>query len=487
MSHFPRRRKIMGIDNVLNNLRHANVAVHYGDALVIEKHADAPSVTKATFARKALTRRDAVLDGRQHVAVDMEGALFAAMGSSTDADEDGGDYWYTRASLSEFVSKMVANKLDRVARLPTHHLSLLFDDGRKTPALKRAEQDKRDQRGQASKAAKPRIKRHKLDPGLTLFDHVEALPDSPYQNVATLWRYWISDRKVRSAIKQLMVKCTVAWAQRLLDHRPELTVVIRSPTLPDSNGIMVLQTDAAQYRWVDPTTALPAHLAGEGELAAFQAVSHLAGHYTSHGILSLSNDTDLLAIGTQMHSLGDNVALCVVVLTSATLAILDVSMLMGLRPHSERVAMSTALALLGTDYFDPNSVGVLYRKRKAKVLALAEPLKRAVRIDADTQQADLDLDDLCTELARGIMTPKDSPVALRAHGLWRLVFQIRYWGCTSAQVAQSPDWLVPLSLEADGDPKQARLMVLVHPDHRGEPSTKKAKAVLCGKCAVDMP
>jgi len=476
----------MGIKGLFSQLHHV-AETFYGPALDVERFKGQDHKLPGRWAKDTHVAHAKAWANVQHLAVDCEGVLFKYPGHG-DAEDD---YYYKRATLCELAAKMVDNKLRRLAALPSDQLTLLFDDKHLTPALKELEQAERDQATVKTQAAKrranvavPKLKRRDVIGSMTLADHI-GMSDggAPPGSSSSLYMYFVGQRAVRSAMKRLVLNAVLDWAEREVNSggSDKLTIVVRTNEDDQHLHVFAKESCRSYRRDQSDTTAqwVPVNMAGEGELAAFQVVAMNVGKFDRQGVATLSDDTDTLAIGTQMDWPVDAAKeLTVCVGTAANSAILRVHELAAARSLRSRTAMSVALSLLGTDYVRRRQLRVAHNKPNDKVLNLYTALRGCISIPRSPDQlVQVSPQKLTAILSRTLLTTKGDALPVRSHWVYRVVFQVEYWGATNPAVLTNANWLAVLQKYTNIPEKESAVVVFVHPDHQCEPPPKKAKAV----------
>jgi len=482
----------MGIPALFEQVHHVGEAF-YGEALAVTRRKEREGCTPQAWSKHVHKTHAVAWEGIEHLVVDCEGLLFKYPGHG-DADED---YYYNRATLCELMAKMVANKLQRLAAIPSDRLTLLFDDSRMTPQLKALEQQERDATAKKTQAAAKKrssgghavLKRSDVLGSLTLADHVGMAGAMPMAGSASaMYMFFVRQRKVRSALKAMLIEAVFDWCRRCRKTSSNLELVVRTNDPLNSVFRLCSSMEAVLPRdQPEAIEVIPEHAAGEGELAAFQVVAACRGRFERQGVATLSDDTDVLAIGTQLvwsDRAAEELTVCVG--TSANCAVLKVHDLARAHDLRSRVALALNLSLLGTDYVRRRQLRIAHNKGNDKVLKLYEPLKECVRV-LKGDLVRINPKKLVAVLARHLLTPSSDALPTRAHWVYRTVFQVEYWGATPPAAIAEPSWLETLQKDAAVPEMASSLVVFVHPEHRGEPAPKKPKKPKSGSDSAGVP
>jgi hypothetical protein len=445
----------MGINDFFKHVP-ASADVLFADSAVFLKANKGETVK--SWKQRYRAQQAKALEGVDHTVVDAEGLLFKFPGNDVAT--------VFSLTLEELAHRMVNTSIKPLLKTCSKRITIIFDDGKRSTKLKELEQRERDKvvrRKRPGRTAGPKLLCPRLVPSESLGHHVAMSDGSEPVSAAALYQFFIHHRGCRSGMKELIIDALLSYA---IDWAKDFGIEIVVRTNRTKTHTVTFGRPASKHTFVD-TSVL-----GEAEAAAFQVVARARDVFEHQAVLTLSDDTDVIAYATQMREWEGDSRLTVCVGTRANGCIMDINKLHSKTSHKRRIAIGICLSLLGTDYVRRNKLEVLAFKRGQTILGLVDLMQEAVVI-AKTRRVDLDFDKLCNVLERALLKPKGPAIPMRVANMERVRFQVRLWS--------SSDWhdvgdLAWAQVEASVPVKESRLVVLVHPDHIGEPLPKRRKA-----------
>jgi len=392
-----------------------------------------------------------------HLVVDAEGIIFKFPGNDLELA--------FKKSLAEVAERMVRIKLLPLAQATSKRLTILFDDGKRTPKLKELEQSQRDKttrKKRPGRTVSPTLVQRSLVPEQSLGHHVVMSDQSEPVSAAALYQFFVHHRNCRRGMKELVIDALLAQAPEWASDFG-IDIVVR--TNRKDSPVTVIGKPKAKDDFVRP------FMLGEAEAAAFQVVTQARGIFKHQAIVTMSSDTDVIAFAMQMREWEADSRLTVCVHTRANACILDVNRLQKKTSHTRRVATGVCFSLLGTDYVRRDKLEILSHKRNQTLLGLVDKFQDAVVID-ERNRVGVDMDAVTSELCKSLLTNRGPAIPVRSHWTERIGFQVRYWSSSDWTAAEDLAWAESGTSAA---PKDSVLKVLVHPDHIGEPVAKRVK------------
>jgi len=444
----------MGVNNFFSCVPQ-RAKILFDDSAVFMS-ADEGETVGAWNKRYGVAQKKALADV-DHLVVDAEGIIFKFPGNDMELA--------FKKSLIELAERMVRVKLMPLAQATTKRLTILFDDGKRTPKLKELEQNQRDKttrKKRPGRTVSPMLAQRTLIPEQSLGHHVVMSDQSEPVSAAALYQFFVHHRNCRRGMKELVIDALLAQAPEwAADFGIDIVVRTNRKDAP----VTVIGKPKAKDDFVRP------YMLGEAEAAAFQVIAQARGSFKHQAVVTMSSDTDVVAFAMQMREWEADSRLTVCVHTRANACILDVNRLQKKTSHTRRVATGVCLSLLGTDYVRRDKLEILSHKRNQTLLGLVDKFQDAIVID-DRNRVSVDMDLVAAELCKSLLTNRGPAIPVRGHWLDRIGFQVRYWASSDWTAAEDLAWA---ETGTDVAPKDSVLKVLVHPDHIGEPIAKRAK------------